>query len=110
MEDKEGRERKGKMKRNRRITQDHTHAQKLARSMNSHTLSMHTQDRSVIVMVVVMILTTRERKTLSTPPITIVSLDALAPPNKQPSATAAAPLLSSPTNVKKHTKQFRIHE
>ena len=63
--------------------------------MNTHTLSMNTQDRSV--MVVVMILTTRERKTLSTPPITIFSLDALAPPNNQPNATAAAPLLSSPT-------------
>ena len=83
------------MKRNRRITQDHSHAQKLARSMNSHTLSMNTQDRSVMVMVVVMILTTRDRKTLSTPPITIISLDALASPNKHPNATATAPLLQA---------------
>ena len=91
--DKEGRELKGKIERNRRITQDHSHAQKLALSMNSHSLSMNTQDHSVMVMVVVMILTTRERKTLSTPPITIFSLDALAPPNKQSNATATAPLL-----------------
>ena len=53
------------MKRNRRITQDHSHAQKLARSMNSQSLSMNTRDRSVMVIVVVMILTTRERKTLN---------------------------------------------
>ena len=85
------------MKNNRQITQDHSHAQKLARWMNSLSLSMNTQDPAVMLMVVVMIPTTRERKTLSTPPITIISLDALASPNNQPKATAAASLLSSPT-------------